>query len=134
MAASCTNWSIRWTAAKWAVSRLRISAEVAAGETAIVIEDDGPGLADDKVPEALRPGQKLDESAQGFGFGLPSRTSSPSCTRARPLGFRRGQGDAQAPRRRTIGIGETGPQARMCPRQLGCASAPYSLWPPGGSL
>lgn len=57
--------------ANWATSRLRISAEVAGGETAIVIEDDGPGLADEKVPEALRPGQRLDESAPGYGFGLP---------------------------------------------------------------
>jgi signal transduction histidine kinase len=58
-------------AAKWATSRLHISAQVTGGEVAIVIEDDGPGLTDDKVPEVLRPGQKLDESSPGYGFGLP---------------------------------------------------------------
>jgi signal transduction histidine kinase len=58
-------------AAKWATRRLHISAQVTGGEVAILIEDDGPGLADDKVPEALRPGQKLDEIAPGYGFGLP---------------------------------------------------------------
>jgi signal transduction histidine kinase len=36
-----------------------------------VIEDDGPGLRPDQIPQVLRPGERLDESAPGFGFGLP---------------------------------------------------------------
>ena len=38
---------------------------------AIVIEDDGPGLRPDQISQVLRPGERLDESAPGFGFGLP---------------------------------------------------------------
>jgi hypothetical protein len=34
-----------------------------------VIEDDGPGLRPDQIPQVLRPGERLDESAPGFGFG-----------------------------------------------------------------
>jgi signal transduction histidine kinase len=58
-------------AAKWASKRMSVSARIVGSEVTIVIEDDGPGLADDKIPEALRPGQRLDESAPGYGFGLP---------------------------------------------------------------
>jgi hypothetical protein len=29
------------------------------------------GLPDDKLPEALLPGRRLDESVPGYGFGLP---------------------------------------------------------------
>jgi signal transduction histidine kinase len=57
--------------AKWASGRIRVSARTDGREVTIVIEDDGPGLADDKVPEAMRPGHKLDENAPGYGFGLP---------------------------------------------------------------
>jgi len=58
-------------AAKWANQRLRIVAEVEDGRVVVVVEDDGPGMAGDRLPEALRPGQKLDESTPGYGFGLP---------------------------------------------------------------
>lgn len=34
------------------------------------IDDDGPGLSAEQVPYLLRPGQRLDERAPGFGFGL----------------------------------------------------------------
>ena len=36
-----------------------------------MIEDDGPGLRPDQIPQVLRPGERIDESAPGFGFGLP---------------------------------------------------------------
>jgi len=36
-----------------------------------VIDDDGPGLRPEQIPQVLRPGERLDESAPGFGFGLP---------------------------------------------------------------
>ena len=57
---------------KWAHSRIEVHAQHDGGRSiAIVIEDDGPGLRPDQVPQVLRPGQRLDESAPGFGFGLP---------------------------------------------------------------
>jgi signal transduction histidine kinase len=37
----------------------------------IVIEDDGPGLRPDQIPQVLRPGERIDENTPGFGFGLP---------------------------------------------------------------
>jgi signal transduction histidine kinase len=37
----------------------------------IVIEDDGPGLRPDQIPQVLRPGERTDENTPGFGFGLP---------------------------------------------------------------
>jgi hypothetical protein len=40
------------------------------GEDLLVLVD-GPGLALDAVKEVLRPGKRLDESAPGYGFGLP---------------------------------------------------------------
>ncbi|MFZ1962240.1 MAG: HAMP domain-containing sensor histidine kinase [Roseiarcus sp.] len=58
-------------AAKWAAKRMRVSASTAGGEVTVVIEDDGPGLVDDKAPEAMQPDRKLDESTPGYGFGLP---------------------------------------------------------------
>jgi signal transduction histidine kinase len=67
-------------AAKWATSRVRISAAVEGGEIGIFVEDDGPGLPGDRVPEALRPGQKLDESSPGYtASACRSRANSPSC-------------------------------------------------------
>jgi signal transduction histidine kinase len=59
---------------KWA--RNSVVVRASAGGTivaivAIVIEDDGPGLQPEQIPQALRPGARIDESAPGFGFGLP---------------------------------------------------------------
>jgi signal transduction histidine kinase len=57
---------------KWARSKVEVHARQDEGRTVeIVIEDDGPGLRPDQVPQVLRPGERLDESAPGFGFGLP---------------------------------------------------------------
>jgi signal transduction histidine kinase len=36
----------------------------------LTIDDDGPGLRPEQIPQVLQPGQRLDESAPGFGFGL----------------------------------------------------------------
>jgi signal transduction histidine kinase len=55
---------------KWAKSKVEITASVSQGSVALTLEDDGPGLADDKLPQALLPGRRLDESAPGSGFGL----------------------------------------------------------------
>jgi signal transduction histidine kinase len=64
-------------AMKWAKSRIAVSAQelpVAAGEAqrrfAIVIEDDGPGIPEDKAREALKRGKRLDETKPGTGLGL----------------------------------------------------------------
>ena len=57
---------------KWAASRIAVRAERVDGLTAaIAIEDDGPGLPPDQISEVLRPGARADETAPGFGFGLP---------------------------------------------------------------
>ncbi|KAB0678503.1 sensor histidine kinase [Aureimonas leprariae] len=54
-----------------AASRVRMELAVRDGEAWIAVEDDGPGLPDERVAEALRPGRRLDEGMPGFGFGLP---------------------------------------------------------------
>lgn len=56
---------------KWAKSRVRISAQGEGDKILLRIEDDGAGLADDAALDVLRPGRRLDESAPGYGFGLP---------------------------------------------------------------
>lgn len=60
-------------AVKWAKSRVRVS--LAAGDNnresfEISIEDDGPGIPQDKAREALKRGSRLDESKPGTGLGL----------------------------------------------------------------
>ena len=55
---------------KWARSVVRVSAEVRDSNVLITIEDDGPGLPDTLLAEALLPGRRLDESVPGHGFGL----------------------------------------------------------------
>ncbi len=58
-------------AGRFATTRVAIAATTGAGNVVIRIEDDGPGLADDSLPEVLRPGHRLDETTPGYGFGLP---------------------------------------------------------------
>ena len=56
----------------WARNRVEVRAQRNDGRlVTIVIEDDGPGLRSDQFPQVLRPGERVDESAPGFGFGLP---------------------------------------------------------------
>lgn len=64
-------------AMKWAKSRIAVSVHelpANAGEAqrrfAIVIEDDGPGIPEDKAREALKRGRRLDETKPGTGLGL----------------------------------------------------------------
>jgi signal transduction histidine kinase len=64
-------------AMKWAKSRIAVSVlelPAAAGEAqrrfSIVIEDDGPGIPEDKAREALKRGRRLDETKPGSGLGL----------------------------------------------------------------
>ncbi|MCI4680534.1 sensor histidine kinase [Rhodoblastus acidophilus] len=63
-------------ACKWARGAARVAAEPLAsggGDRAffrLTIDDDGPGLPADRREEALRRGQRLDESKPGSGLGL----------------------------------------------------------------
>ena len=57
---------------KWARRAVRVTARTGEGRTLVVaIEDDGAGLSPDQLVQVLRPGERLDETAPGFGFGLP---------------------------------------------------------------
>jgi signal transduction histidine kinase len=55
---------------KWARGRIAIRAIPEPRMIALVIEDDGPGLRPEEISKVIRPGERLDESAPGFGFGL----------------------------------------------------------------
>lgn len=63
-------------AMKWARSRVVLSArplhgdDLGGGRFEIAIEDDGPGIPEDKAREALKRGRRLDESKPGTGLGL----------------------------------------------------------------
>jgi len=62
-------------AMKWAAGRVRVALEPPLPGTdeamlAIVIEDDGPGIPEDKAREALKRGRRLDETKPGTGLGL----------------------------------------------------------------
>jgi signal transduction histidine kinase len=54
-----------------AAARVRVALTSGDGEARVVVEDDGPGLPDERMAEALRAGGRLDEAKPGFGFGLP---------------------------------------------------------------
>ncbi|UDL90825.1 HAMP domain-containing histidine kinase [Mesorhizobium sp. PAMC28654] len=58
-------------ACKWARARVVISANADGSRVTIDIEDDGPGLDPAAMPEAMRPGRRIDEAPPGHGFGLP---------------------------------------------------------------
>lgn len=63
-------------AGKWATSRVRIELRAAAhSETAplqiiLIVDDDGPGLPEEKRKEAMKRGRRLDETKPGSGLGL----------------------------------------------------------------
>jgi signal transduction histidine kinase len=58
-------------ACKWARAAVRVTADRQGPSVAIIIEDDGEGIDPAEMPEALRPGRRLDEMTPGHGFGLP---------------------------------------------------------------
>ncbi|WP_127524412.1 ATP-binding protein [Mesorhizobium sp. Z1-4] len=62
-------------AMKWAAGKARISVETGADDAEgerfrLTVEDDGPGIPDDKAREAVKRGRRLDESKPGTGLGL----------------------------------------------------------------
>ena len=58
-------------ACKWARHRILITARTSGSTVTLAIEDDGPGLSSKQATDVMRPGQRIDESAPGYGFGLP---------------------------------------------------------------
>jgi signal transduction histidine kinase len=63
-------------AMKWARSAVTVSARAAevsksdAGMFELVIEDDGPGIPEEKARDVLKRGKRLDETKPGTGLGL----------------------------------------------------------------
>lgn len=58
-------------ACKWARTRVLVTAVPGAPLVVLAVDDDGPGLSDAQAADVLRPGQRIDESTPGYGFGLP---------------------------------------------------------------
>ena len=57
-------------AARFARRQVRITARIEGGAIALAIDDDGPGIAADRVSEAFSRGARLDEAGDGHGLGL----------------------------------------------------------------
>lgn len=57
-------------ASKWANRRVIVYCELMAGRSLIYVEDDGPGIPEDKIQKVMQRGQRLDESREGHGLGL----------------------------------------------------------------
>jgi signal transduction histidine kinase len=58
-------------ASKWARQLVLVTAVREGLMVEMTIEDDGPGLSDRQTVEVMKPGHRIDESAPGYGFGLP---------------------------------------------------------------
>ncbi|WP_241127873.1 sensor histidine kinase [Novosphingobium terrae] len=57
-------------ACRHARGRVMLAAQPEGQQVIVTVEDDGPGIAQDQVPLALSAGRRLDESGEGYGFGL----------------------------------------------------------------
>jgi signal transduction histidine kinase len=57
-------------ASKWARTRVRVTASVGEGVVIVSVDDDGPGVADDRLQELTTRGAKLDEKKDGAGLGM----------------------------------------------------------------
>ena len=57
-------------ASKWAKKRVIVHCESQGGRCVIYVEDDGPGIPEDKIEHVMQRGQRLDESREGHGLGL----------------------------------------------------------------
>jgi signal transduction histidine kinase len=58
-------------ACKWATGHILLTASEDGKNARIEIDDDGPGLSQEAIDQALVPGRRLDEREDGHGFGLP---------------------------------------------------------------
>jgi signal transduction histidine kinase len=58
-------------ASKWAAKDVTVEdASAPSGLAGFAVVDDGPGMTDAEIAEAMKPGVRLDEQAPGHGFGL----------------------------------------------------------------
>ena len=57
-------------ACKWATSRVSVSSRLDNDRVEILVEDDGPGIADALREAVLRRGVRADEASPGTGLGL----------------------------------------------------------------
>jgi signal transduction histidine kinase len=57
-------------ACKWARSRVALSTESTGTSLVVIVDDDGPGVADGMLESVLQRGVRADETAPGSGFGL----------------------------------------------------------------
>ncbi|MBD3652691.1 ATP-binding protein [Kangiella sp.] len=57
-------------ACKWAKQNVKVSAQQQGLKTIIIIEDDGPGIAEEVRQSVLSRGKRLDESVEGQGIGM----------------------------------------------------------------
>jgi signal transduction histidine kinase len=55
---------------RWCRTKVAMRAGLQGRDVVLAIEDDGPGLSPEQMAKAMQAGQRLDESAPGFGFGL----------------------------------------------------------------
>jgi signal transduction histidine kinase len=62
--------AMKWARGRVAVTVAQPSAGSGGGRFSIVIEDDGPGIPEDRAREALKRGNRLDETKPGTGLGL----------------------------------------------------------------
>ena len=54
----------------WAARTVKVSAGLSSSVFRLSVEDDGPGVPDDKIAVVLERGQRLDQSKKGSGLGL----------------------------------------------------------------
>ena len=57
-------------AAKWGRKRIMVGLYQEGSNFTLTVEDDGPGLDEDQIGEALKRGRRLDETKPGTGLGL----------------------------------------------------------------
>ncbi len=58
-------------ACKWGRHQVLVMTKAKGPFVEVSIEDDGPGLSASQVADVMQRGQRVDESAPGYGFGLP---------------------------------------------------------------
>ena len=58
-------------ASKWTRARVLVTASAHQTRVELGVEDDGPGLQSGEAEHVMRLGGRIDETAPGYGFGLP---------------------------------------------------------------